>query len=184
MVEIVCLLLEVLVRYRDTETGWDAAFVLKEAYDPTVDKGRHIQSWITDFRFCSLVGSFISIYWLCLAVYICLGGIYSHGQNKFSFCPWSAVQSMILVLCIVRTVRIQKRILLFRESEFYYAWKELSVHFPTLPSVTSDACYFLHFHLTVRATSFTLSRWRPLVSVLSLSSIEPGFHCQYNPCPV
>ena len=58
VVEIVCLLLEVLVRYRDTETGWDAAFVLKEAYDPTVDKGRHIQSWITEFRFCSLISSF------------------------------------------------------------------------------------------------------------------------------
>ena len=134
MVEIVCLLLEVLVRYRDTETGWDAAFVLKEAYDPTVDKGRHIQSWITEFRFCSLISSFTSIYWLCLTVYICLGGIYSHEQNKFSFCLWSAVQSMILVLCIVRTVRIQKRVLLFRESESF-----------TMPG-KSFLFTFRHFH--------------------------------------
>ena len=119
MVEIVCLLLEVLVRYRDTEKGWETPFVLKEAYDPSVDKGRHIQSWIAEFRFCSLVSSFTS-YLLAMpyCVYI-FGGIYSHEQNKFSFCPWSAVRSMILVLCIVRAVRIQKRVFLFRESESF-----------------------------------------------------------------
>ena len=81
-------------------------------------------------------------------MYVCLWGVNSHEPNRFSFCPRSAVWSVIIVLGIVRAIRIQGRVFCFLEKVRFVLYLEGASysHFDLL-SVTSAVCYFLISHL-------------------------------------
>lgn len=135
------------------------------------------------FSFCSLI-THLQVFIECalLCVCVCFWGIYSHEQNLV-FALW-VQSSVILVLCIVTAIRIQRW-------EFYFLEKVRLVlcleRASISPSFNNQCCLLLPVlpSLTVTAIHPSFEFMETLVSASSLSSIFSGFCWHYfNPCPV